>query len=193
MMLDLRSLDELQPQGAALVYGVYCGEEGKESHRLFGQGQFGLTTERMTWFLDNYRAEGHPEFARPRLFPVEADLHDLPPLLLVAAELDPLRGDMQWFWQQFIGGHEGRDDSRIAPLRASAAGLPPAHIIAAELDPLRDDSIKLARKLAQTNTPFEFRQVAGVIHNFLHWSDALPEAVATLDNIAAFMQSRSST
>lgn len=147
MMLDLRSLDELLPQGAALVYGVYCGEEGKESHRLFGQGQFGLTTERMAWFLDNYRAEGLPEFARPRLFPVEADLHDLPPLLLVAAELDPLR----------------------------------------------DDSIKLARKLAQTNTPFEFRQVAGVIHNFLHWSDALPEAIATLDNIAAFMQSRSST
>jgi len=146
MMLDLRSLDELQPQGAALVYGVYCGEEGKESHRLFGQGQFGLTTERMAWFLDNYRPAELPEFARPRLFPVEADLHDLPPLLLIAAELDPLR----------------------------------------------DDSIKLARKLALTNTPFEFSQVAGVIHNFLHWSDALPEAVATLDNIAAFMQLRSS-
>ena len=71
--------------------------------------------------------------------------------------------------------------------------LPPLLLVAAELDPLRDDSIKLARKLAQTNTPFEFRQVAGVIHNFLHWSDVLPEAATTLDNIAAFIQSRSST
>ena len=147
MMLDLRSLDEIQPQGAALIYGVYCGDEATESHHLFGQGQFGLTTARMVWFLNNYQAAGFPEFARPRLFPAEADLHDLPPLLLVAAELDPLR----------------------------------------------DDSIKLARKLAQTNTPFEFRQVAGVIHNFLHWSDVLPEAATTLDNIAAFIQSRSST
>lgn len=147
MMLDLRGLDEILPQSAALIYGVYCGESGTESQQLFGQGQFGLTTTRMAWFLDNYQAEPTPEFARRRLFPVEADLHDLPPLLIVAAELDPLR----------------------------------------------DDSIKLAKKLAQTNTPFEFRQVAGVIHNFLHWSDALPEAAATLDSIAAFIQSRSST
>jgi hypothetical protein len=29
---------------------------------------------------------------------------------------------MQWFWQQFIGGHEGRDDPRLAPLHASVAG-----------------------------------------------------------------------
>lgn len=142
MMIDLRSLDELLPQGAALVYGVYCGEEGKESHHLYGRGQFGLTTERMAWFLNNYRPAQVPESALPRLFPIEADLRDLPPLLIVTAELDPLR----------------------------------------------DDSIKLARKLAQTNTPFEFRQVPGVIHNFLHWSEALPEAAATLDDIAAFVR-----
>ena len=117
-----------------------------ESQRLFGQGAFGLTTARMTWFRNNYQAGGIPDFARQRMFPVEADLHNLPPLLIVAAELDPLR----------------------------------------------DDSILLARKLAQTNTPFEFRQVPGVIHNFLHWSEALPEAVATLDAIAAFMQARNS-
>ena len=147
MMLDLRSLDEKLPEGAALVYGVYCGEEGTESQRLFGQGQFGLTTTRMAWFLNHYRAGGVPESARSRMFPIEADLQDLPPLLLIAAELDPLR----------------------------------------------DDSIRLAKELAKTNTPFEFRQIPGVIHNFLHWSDVLPEAAATLDSIAAFIQSRSSS
>lgn len=146
MMIDLRDLDELLPEAAALVYGVYCGEEGTDSQRQFGQGQFGLTTARMKWFLDNYRAGGVPDYARARLFPIEADLHGLPPLLLVAAELDPLR----------------------------------------------DDTVRLASRLAQTDTPFEFRQVAGVIHNFLQWSDALPEAAATLDGIAAFIQSHSS-
>lgn len=146
MMLDLRSLDELLPDGAALIYGAYSDARETESQRLFGQGAFGLTTARMTWFRNNYQAGGIPDFARQRMFPVEADLHNLPPLLIVAAELDPLR----------------------------------------------DDSVLLARKLAQTNTPFEFRQVPGVIHNFLHWSEALPEAVATLDAIAAFMQSRNS-
>ena len=58
------------------------------------------------------------------------------------------------------------------------------------LDPLRDDSIKLAEKLRQSNTPVEFKQVPGVIHSFLHWSDMLPEAVTTLDDIAAFVRRR---
>lgn len=143
MMIDLRDMGETQAQAAALVYGVYCGEEEKVSHRLFGQGQFGLTMQRMLWFLNNYRANGVNERERPRLFPAEADLHDLPPMLVIAAELDPLR----------------------------------------------DDSVTLAAKLAQTETPFEFQQVDGVIHNFLHWSEALPEAAATLDRIAAFIGS----
>lgn len=144
MMADLRNSNQSLPKAAALVYGAYCGEEGSESQILFGQGQFGLTTARMAWFLNNYAPSAVPESARPRLFPIEADLHDLPPLLVVAAELDPLR----------------------------------------------DDSVKLAKKLSQTNTPVEFRQVAGVIHNFLHWSEVLPEAATVLDDIAAFMLSR---
>jgi len=147
MMLDLRSLDEFLPAGAALVYGCYGDTTETESQRLFGQGAYGLTTARMNWFKNNYQAGGISDFARQRIFPVEADLHDLPPLFLVAAELDPLR----------------------------------------------DDSIQLARKLAQTNTPFEFKQVPGVTHNFLHWSDALPEASEALDTIARFMQSHRSS
>jgi len=144
MMVDLRDLNQPLPEGAALVYGAYCGEGGSESQILFGQGQFGLTTARMAWFLNNYAPSHVPESARPRLFPIEADLNDLPPLLVVAAELDPLR----------------------------------------------DDSTKLVKKLMQTNTAFEFRQVAGVIHNFMHWSEALPEAATVLDDIATFVQTR---
>ena len=142
MMIDLRATKQPLPHGAALVYGVYCGESGSESQRLFGQGQFGLTTARMAWFLNNYAPGGVPESERPRLFPIEAELNDLPPLLVIAAELDPLR----------------------------------------------DDSIKLAIKLRGSNTPVEFKQVPGVIHSFLHWSDMLPEAVTTLDDIAAFVR-----
>ena len=143
MMVDLRNRNQILPKGAALVYGAYCGEGGSESQVRFGQGQFGLTTVRMAWFLNNYAPSAVPESARPRLFPIEADLNDLPPLLVIAAELDPLR----------------------------------------------DDSVKLATKLRQTNTPVEFRQVAGVIHNFLHWSEVLPEAATVLDDIAAFVLS----
>ena len=99
--------------------------------------------DRMLWFLNNYRANGVKDCDRWRLFPAEAELHDLPPLLIIAAGLDPLR----------------------------------------------DDSVALAAKLAPTNTVFEFSQVDGVIHNFLHWSEALPEAAATLDQIASFLGS----
>ena len=147
LLIDLRDLDELQPDGAALIYGVYSDDAQMESQRLFGKGDFGLSTARMDWFLRNYLSGGFAQSARPRIFPLEADLHDLPPLLVIAAELDPLR----------------------------------------------DDSINLVRKLAQTNTPFEFRQASGVIHGFLHMSDVLPEAGAALDDIATSIQSRNTS
>ena len=75
-------------------------------------------------------------------------------------------GDMQWFWQQFIGGHEGRDDPRLAPLHASAAGLPPAHIVTAELDPLRDEGEAYGEHLRGAGVAARIVRVPGMVHGF---------------------------
>ena len=89
-------------------------------------------------------------------------------------------GDMQWFWRQFIGGHEERDDPRIAPLRATAAGLPPAHIITAELDPLRDEGEAYGEHLRRAGVDARIVRVPGMVHGFARLtahSEVAPAAI----------------
>jgi acetyl esterase len=91
-LVALRDGGEPSARAAALYYGCFAPRFDMESHRIFGTGQFGLSSERMRWYWRNFlggRLEGAPALAAP----LEADLSGLPPLHLVAAGLDPLRDD----------------------------------------------------------------------------------------------------
>ena len=61
------------------------------------------------------------------------------------------------------------------------AGLPPTRLTVAELDILRDQSHALAAKLRRTGVPSEVEEVPGVIHGFLSYGQALPQAASALD------------
>ena len=92
---SLRALQSLRdagaplPKAALLFYGCFAPEFDTESHRLFGGGDWGLTTERMRWFWNNYLGQTPAERAAPGRQP----LRGLPPLYLMAAGLDCLRDD----------------------------------------------------------------------------------------------------
>ncbi|WP_109446684.1 alpha/beta hydrolase [Azospirillum sp. TSH64] len=75
-----------------LLYGMFAHDFDTESHRLFGDGRFGLTTERMRWYWQQYL--GHGGITRdPAAAPLLADLRGLPALHIAAAGLDCLRDD----------------------------------------------------------------------------------------------------
>lgn len=75
-----------------LLYGMFAHDFDTESHRLFGDGRYGLTTERMRWYWRQYL--GHGGITRdPAAAPLLADLQGLPPLHVTAAGLDCLRDD----------------------------------------------------------------------------------------------------
>lgn len=93
MMLDLKSLGEPLPHLALLFYGVYSSDHGTESHRHCGSGRFGLSSQRMTWYRDQYLAGTSHSANDPRVSPLHGDLEGLPPLFLNAAGLDPLHDD----------------------------------------------------------------------------------------------------
>jgi len=93
LMLDLRHLGQPQPDAALLFYGVYDCNQDTESHRLCGGGQFGLSTQRMRWYLEQYLSGSARDPQDRRVSPLRADLGHLPPLFLNAAGLDPLRDD----------------------------------------------------------------------------------------------------
>jgi acetyl esterase len=91
-LLALRDAGEPLPAAAGLFYGCYTPGADSESHRLHGDGSFGLTSARMGWYWGNFLGgarEAPPVLATP----LHADLAGLPPLYLMAAGLDPLRDD----------------------------------------------------------------------------------------------------
>lgn len=80
-----------RPAGLALFYGMYAPDFDTDSHRRFGDGRFGLSTERMRWYWSQYLGDASPR--DPRAAPLYADLRGLPPTLLAAAGLDCLLDD----------------------------------------------------------------------------------------------------
>jgi acetyl esterase len=93
-LLALRDRGESLPATAALIYGAFSADLDSTSHRRYGGGEYILSTPVMHWFWDHYV----PDRSRrvdPLVSPLLADLHDLPPLYVSAAELDPLRDDSE--------------------------------------------------------------------------------------------------
>jgi acetyl esterase/lipase len=93
LLLDLRNAGETLPDAALLFYGVYAPDHTTESHLLCGQGQFGLTSEKMAWYRNHYLSGERRDPSDHRASPGYADLAGLPPLFVNAAGLDPLRDD----------------------------------------------------------------------------------------------------
>lgn len=87
--LALRDQGESPIVRLLLFYGMYVPEFHTEAHHRYGGGAYGLTTERMRWFWDAYLGEDSRK-SDPYAAPLYADLHDLPPALIIA--LDGLDG-----------------------------------------------------------------------------------------------------
>jgi acetyl esterase len=91
-MLALRARGLPQVQGAGLMYGMYARRYDTWSHHTYGDGSVGLSSERMRWFWDQLM--GVEDSAGDMLKePLNADLTGLPPLALLAAEVDCLLDD----------------------------------------------------------------------------------------------------
>ena len=77
----------------ALLWLLRARAPDSASHRLFGDGDFGLTTSRMRWYWRNFLGNRERKRRPPMPLRSDAELAGLPPLYLVAAGLDPLRDD----------------------------------------------------------------------------------------------------
>jgi acetyl esterase len=92
-----------QADALALIYGCFAPIFDTASHRGCGDGSFGLSTERMRWFWDNWLGATRDA----RAIPLDGELAGLPPVHMVAAGLDCLR-----------------DDSILLAEKLAAAGVP---------------------------------------------------------------------
>lgn len=81
-----------QPSLGLLIYGMFSANHDTRSHRLYGGGEFGLSTQKLDWFWTHYL--GDPcRRGDPGPAPLGADLSGLPKIALFAAALDPLLDD----------------------------------------------------------------------------------------------------
>jgi acetyl esterase/lipase/DNA-binding FadR family transcriptional regulator len=84
--------------GFVSIYGAYAPEMNLSSHRLYGDGRFGLSEAQMRWFWNLYAPQVPPEQRASRLSPLTADLADFPPTLCIGAECDVLLDDTLAFY-----------------------------------------------------------------------------------------------
>jgi acetyl esterase/lipase/DNA-binding FadR family transcriptional regulator len=84
--------------GFISIYGAYAPEMNLSSHRLYGDGRFGLSEAQMRWFWNLYAPHLTYEQRAKVLSPIGADLTDFPPTLCIGAECDLLLDDTLAFY-----------------------------------------------------------------------------------------------
>ncbi|MDP7277861.1 MAG: alpha/beta hydrolase [Planctomycetaceae bacterium] len=93
------------------------------------------------------------------------------------------RESMRWFWEQYLGGHDGADPD-ASPLRAATLeGLAPAYVVTAEYDTLRDEGEAYADRLIASGVPVIRERVDGVLHGFMLHGDRFGEVAAVCKRI----------
>src|SRR5699024_12156978 len=78
----------------------------------------------------------------------------------------------------------------VNPLEADVRGLPPVFLRSAELDPLADDSKAFAQVLRRAGQEYDYREVPGVLHSYVHFGRMLDAANQTLAEGALFAAAR---
>jgi acetyl esterase len=77
--------------GQLLLYPVIAADFDTESYRLFGQGYYNPKPA-LQWYWDQY-VPAAADRTHPYASPLRADLHGLPPAIVVIAGHDPLRDE----------------------------------------------------------------------------------------------------
>lgn len=88
----LRDAETPLLRAIALIYGMLSARRDTPAQQALGDGRFGLSTDKLDWFWRQYVAD-EALLDDPGVAPLFGGLHDLPPAILQAAELDPLLDD----------------------------------------------------------------------------------------------------
>ncbi|MFN0124061.1 MAG: alpha/beta hydrolase [Blastocatellia bacterium] len=105
------------------------------------------------------------------------------------ANAQPLNTAMlPWFLGHYLNNRAESGDPRISLVRADLKGLPPTTLITAEIDPLRSEGEMLAGKLREAGVTVDYRNYAGVTHEFFGMGAVLEQARQAVSQAAAGLQ-----
>ncbi len=98
-VLRLTPPQRARVNGFVSIYGAYAPDMDLSSHRLYGDGRFGLSEPRMRWCWTLYAPHFFPD-RRDALTPLGMDLSDFPATLCIGAECDVLLDDTLAFYSR---------------------------------------------------------------------------------------------
>jgi acetyl esterase len=92
---------------------------------------------------------------------------------------------MRWYWDQYLGGADGRNPD-ASPLRAAdLSGAAPALLAVCEYDPLRDEGVAYAHRLEDARVPVRLIDYPGMIHGFVRMAAVTDRSRELLEESAA--------
>lgn len=75
--------------------------------------------------------------------------------------------EVAWFWDNYGGETDLREDALASPLRARLEGLPPACLTLAQCDVLAEQGLRMAERLRAAAVPVEATVYPGATHSFI--------------------------
>ncbi len=106
--MSLRDENGPRLKAAALIYGAFNVNADTPSYRAYGGDEYLLSRQDMAWFWNHYlRAESDRH--DPRAAPLLGKLDGLPPLLVTAAEFDPLLDDSRALVDRLVAAGAAHD------------------------------------------------------------------------------------
>ncbi len=104
-----------------------------------------------------------------------------PGAVLTAEEVD-------YFWDNYTGGADLRNDPLAMPLRARLEGLPPTCLTIPACDVLTEQSHRMAERLRAAGVPVAFHVYPGATHSFIEAMSIAPVADRAIDDGARWLR-----
>ena len=93
--------------------------------------------------------------------------------------------------RDYVGPEGDLRDPFVSPIHADPTGLPPLLLQAGQIDLTRDDALRLAKRAGRAGVETTVEIVPEMVHGFQGLASAgIPEAVAALDRVGAFVRSK---
>jgi acetyl esterase len=131
------------------------------------------------------RDAGTPFAVQLLIYPVTSSRQDAPSYSMYAFGYGLTRDAMAWYWQQYIGDHDGSTDPDISPAALQdLRRMPRTIVITAEADILRDEGESYAQRTFLAGVDTEGYCYDGMIHGFLRMAGVVDRSNQALSEIA---------
>jgi len=118
------------------------------------------------------------------LYPVISYAFDTPSYSYFSEGYGLTRDGMRWYWDQYLGGSDGKNPDVSPAETADLRRLPRAIVVTAEADVLRDEAESYAQRMFLSTVETEGYRYDGMVHGFLRMAGKVERSNAAFDELA---------